>query len=95
MTAYVDPFAPGRFGAEMGHWMCAKWQPGKQHEDVTPPDGMSWFVLPPNETIKSPEIQWFPTGRKAIKYLMGKKDFQDLILNPLAYQPDPLMDRIK
>ncbi|AEK09927.1 hypothetical protein FDH96_gp015 [Mycobacterium phage Rey] len=95
MTAYEDPFMPGRFTSQFDHWLCAKWQPGKQREDVVPPEGMSWFVLPPDEDITSPKIQWFPTGKKAIKYLMDKKDFKDLVLNPLTAQLDPLMDRIK
>ncbi|AGM12262.1 hypothetical protein SSEA_SKINNY_12 [Mycobacterium phage Skinny] len=85
-TNTAPPGTPGRFRAAWDHWLCAKWEPGKQTEGVKPPEGMSWFVLPPRTDIESDEIQWFPTGKKAIRYLMAKKDYKDLVLNPIAQQ---------
>ncbi|QNJ56820.1 hypothetical protein SEA_REINDEER_10 [Mycobacterium phage Reindeer] len=87
-TEYAPPGTPGRFQAAWDHWMCAKWSPmmGGLESRVTPPEGMSWFVLPPGADITSEHIQWFPTGKKAIRYLMAKKDYKDLVLNPIAQQ---------
>ncbi|QSM01060.1 hypothetical protein SEA_NANOSMITE_15 [Mycobacterium phage Nanosmite] len=94
MTAYVDRFAPGKYGVRMEHWLCAKWEPGKQHQDITPPEGMAWYVLPPNHDINSSEIKWFPTGKKAFRYLMAKKDYRDLVVNPIARQKDGVRNRL-
>lgn len=67
--------APFSFG--VGKWYIAR-HPGDEgqigfSEKLVVPEGMNWIVMPPGKNCLDKEVQWFPTGAAAIRYVQERR----------------------